>query len=468
MPAGALMSLIAYGAQDAYLTASPELSYFKQVIKRPTKFSMESIKQVFLTNPTLTASAIQVFTCRIGRYGDLLGQVYLCFTLPDIYSDETTQFRWITNLANHMLLRYYVSIDTQVIDVRYGIWLDVWNELSMTSDKKYGYDKMIGNVEEYILPRIKDPLVLVQNNRLTYTFYPRSSENSPSIPSKTFYVPLDFWFTKNPAVALPLIALQYQNIDITIELRNIEELYQIFDIQTAQYVSPSHYKLLYQQRNPGKQTNKADIINFLSYGGVKANTSIDLKAYLECNYYYLDTPERNYIASHNTDYVIDRVYMEEFRGLAKGANIIEVVLSNPIKEMIFVLRRSDTYQYNEWYNFTARYPMNENYEILESAKLIWNGVDRIEEKPAAYFNMLQPYQHHTSHPRAGIYSYSFALYPEKIQPTGTFNASMISKINLALNTKSYQDFDTYDAIVFSTYYNIFRVMAGSGGMVFAS
>lgn len=461
MPGG-LLQLIAVGAQDAYLTNSPEMSFFKQVIKRATKFSMESIRQVFLTNPTLSTSSSQIFTCRIGRYGDLLGEVYLCFTLPDIYSDEIKQFRWIKNMANHMLLRYSVSIDTQKIDERYGDWLDVWNELSMTSDKKYGYDKMIGNVEDYILPRIKDPLVLLKNNRLYYTFYPKATADTPSIPSRTFYLPLDFWFSKNPSLALPLIALQFQNIDITIELRNVEELYQIYDIQTAQYLSPVRYRNLY----PLDTTT--NLQNFLSFTGLQQNTSIDLKAHLECNFYFLDTPERSYIASHNTDYIVEGVYREEFYGLAKGANIIDIVLSNPIKETIFVLRRSDAIEYNEWYNFTARYPMNENYETLDTAKIIWNGVDRIEEKPGSYFNMLQPYQHHTSHPRGGIYCYSYGLYPEKIQSTGTFNASMISKISLALNTKSYPDFDTYDAVVFNTYYNIFRVMAGSGGMVFAS
>ena len=457
------MSLLAVGAQDQYLTASPEMSYFKQVIKRTTNFSMESIRQVFLTKPSLSPSTVQSFTCRIGRHGDLLGQMYLAFTLPDIYSDETLQFRWIRNLANHMILRYYVSVDTQVIDTRWGDWMDVWNELSMSSDRKYGYDKMIGNTEDFIVPRSMNPRVLLQNNRLIYSVYPAATSTTPSIPGRTFYLPLEFWFTKNPAVALPLISLQYQNIDVTVEFRNVEELYQVYHPEQARWVSPMHYRTLHPRNQ-----DKVGIEKFLSFGGDTTSPSIDLNAYLECNFYFLDTPERSYIAATNMDYVVDRVYREQFYGLAKGANIIELVLSNPVKEMVFVLRRSDVNLHNEWSNFTAHYPMDGRFPTLQTAKIIWNGVDRIEEKPAEYFNMLQPYQHHTSQPRDGIYSYSFSLYPEKMQPTGTFNASMISKINLALNTTWYDDFDAYECIVFTTYYNVFRIMGGNGGMVFAS
>lgn len=470
MPGG-LMSLLAVGAQDQYLTASPEISYFKQVIKRTTNFSMESLRQVFLTKPTLDTSSVQSFTCRIGRHGDLLGDIFLCFTLPAIYSDGdpangSLQFRWIRNLANHMITRYYVSIDTQIIDERWGDWMDVWNELSMPNDKKYGYDSMIGNVEEFTGPRDLRPRVIVHDNRLIYNVYPNSTQASPSIASRTFYVPLDFWFTKNPAVALPLVALQYQNIDVTIEFRNIEQLYQVWDTTTAEYISPSRYRSLGRQRD-------VSITRFLSHSANVGQVpsvlgSIDLNAYLECNFYFLDTPERSYIAAANTDYIIDRVYRSHYYGLAKGANIIELILSNPVKEIVWVLRRSDMSNYNDWHNFTAHLPMDGKYSTLESAKIMWNGVDRFEEKPAAYFNCLQPYQFHTTSPRPGIYAYSFSMFPEKMQPSGSFNASMISKIDLSLNTVNYASFDNYECIVYSLYYNVFRVMGGSGGMVFAN
>lgn len=467
MPGG-LMSLLAVGAQDQYLTAAPEISYFKQVIKRTTNFSMEGIRQIFLSKPTLDTSSSQTYTCRIGRHGDLLGEVFMCFTLPEIYSDSEIQFRWIKNLANHMIVRYYVSVDTQVIDERWGDWMDVWNELSMTYDKKYGYDQMIGNVQEFIAPRDLRPRVTVRNNWLLYNLYPESTATSPSIPSRTFYLPLDFWFTKNPAVALPLVAMQYQNVDITIEFRNINQLYQVYDRLTAQWVSPVHYAELQMERgvpNP----RKVNIGQFLTFDNKDANTdSIDINAYLECNFYYLDTPERTFIAANNQDYLIDRVYRQAFYGLSKGANNVELTLSNPIKEIIWVLRRSDMYKFNDWWNFTGNMPMDARAPTLNTARILWNGIDRFDDKPGQYFNSLQPYMHHTTQPRAGIYAWSSALFPEKQQPSGAFNASMISKIDLRLETMNYTDFDNYDCIVFSVYNNIFRIVSGSGGMVFAS
>jgi hypothetical protein len=369
-----------------------------------------------------------------------------------------------------MIVRYSVSVDTQVIDERWGDWMDVWNELSMSNDKKYGYDQMVGNVPEFMAPRDLRPRVTTRNNLLYYNMYPEATATTPSIPGRTFYLPLDFWFTKNPAVALPLVALQYQNVDVTIEFRNVEQLYQVYDKATAEWVSPLHYRELQSQRGVSLADQRNVYINnFLSYDSPNANSSsIDINAYLECNFYFLDTPERSYIAATNSDFVVDRVFREHFYGLAKGANNLELTLSNPVKEIIWVLRRSDMYRYNDWYNFTAKVPMDGRAPTLNVAKVMWNGIDRFEEKPAAYFNSLQPYMHHTTAPRSGIYAWSSALFPEKLQPSGSFNASMISKIDLRIEAIDYPDFSSYECIVFSVYYNIFRVMAGSGGMVFAS
>jgi len=477
MPSGGLMALLAVGSQDQYLSASPEISYFKQVIKRFTNFSMESVNQVFLNKPVIDNSSIQTYTCRIGRYGDLLGQIYLCFTLPEIYSDAKTnvydtssedlRFRWIKNIANHMIVSYSVTIDNQKIDERWGEWMDIWNEISMPGDKKFGYDRMSGNTEANISPVKLLPRVIIENNTLTYNVYPNAAPNSPSIPKNTYYVPLDFWFTKNPAVALPLVALQYQNVDITIQFRHIEELYQIWDGPSGKYISPAKYRSL-------GRTADVSISRFLSYTananktGTPSITGIDINASLECNYYYLDASERNYIAAANTDYIIERLYRHQYYGLLQGPNTLDLVLSNPIKEIIWILRRSDISDYNDWYNFTANVPSDPRCPTLHSARLLWNGVERIEEKSAMYFNLLQPFMYHTSSPRDGIYVWSSSLFPEKIQPSGAFNASTIAKINLILTTNAYPTFPNYDCVVFCTYYNIFRIMGGSGGMVFAS
>jgi hypothetical protein len=157
-----------------------------------------------------------------------------------------------------------------------------------------------------------------------------------------------------------------------------------------------------------------------------------------------------------------------------GGNLANLSLQNPVKEVVWLLRRSDAYLYNDWANLTASQPEDVTKPPLMSARMLWNGLERFEEKPAAYFNQLQPYNYHTSCPRQGIYVYSFGLYPEKVQPSGSFNATGISKIQLQVTANpfsptAYKNVSTktqYGLTVYTIQYNVFRMLGGNGGMVF--
>lgn len=458
--AGGLMQLIAVGAQDQYMTASPEFSYFRAVIKRHSNFAMESVRQTFLTKPVLEASTTS-YTCRIGRIADLLGEVYLSFQLPDIYSDDKFRFQWIPNLAYHMIESYSVRVDTQLIDQGYGEWLDVWNELSMQPGKRYAHDRMIGNVEEFTSPKSLDIRVIVENNSVRYSYYPEGTADTPSIQGRRFFVPLPFWFSRNPSLALPLVALQYQVVEITIEFKSIESLYQLYDERTDKYISPNAYRERYGSTTPGLNVS---ISNFTRFGG-NGPSSVDLDAYLECNFIFLDEAERRTIASKSMDFLIERVYRSRHDGI-RGQGTLDLVFSNPVKEIVWFTRRADVRTYNSWSNFTATIPENHVAPILSTAKFLWNGLERLEEKPSTYFNLIQPYQHHTASPREGVYAYSFAIFPEKHQPSGSFNASMVNKVQMYVTTTDPSN--EYEMVVFGLYYNIFRVMGGRGDMVFAN
>lgn len=468
MPGG-LMSLIATGAQDHYTHISPEMSYFRQVYKRHTNFSMESIKQPFLTAPTLDSGVlITSFKCRPGRLGDLIQQMYLYFELPNIYSNDIMQFRWIPKFANYMINQCIVNIDTQQIDQKWGEWMDIWNELVLPIDKRLGYYEMIGTIAENTSPVSfnSSNRVIVKNNRLVYqSKYNTGTPTNPSIQGKGYYLPLEFWFTKNSALALPLIAIQYQVLEVVIEFRGVENLYQVYDSSTKQFVSPSYYRIL----NPGNQAASL-ISNFTQYGG-GGISYIDLKAYIDCNYIFLDTAERTYIAMNPTEYLIDRVYQIQDTGYTPGYNNINLTFSNPVKEIIWILRRSDYYLYNDWINLTGTRPEDDSQSIISSAKIMWNGMDRFEEKPYLYFNQLQPFQHHTCVPRNGIHCYSFALFPEKSQPSGTYNASIINQQQLSFTINNSTQvpgiYNDFNLSVYSVYNNIFRVMGGRAAMVFA-
>lgn len=464
MPGG-IMQLVARGQQDIYITGSPTLSYFQFVYRKHTNFAMEPVRQTFLSKPVLDRNTRNTATCRIGRIGDLLKEVYLSFQLPAIYSDGNLRFRWIDKVSNYMIYSASVRTDTNLIDMQYGEWLDLWNELTLTASKREAYDKMTGNVYEFTNPTSLNNRIVITNNWLDYQYYPAYTGTTPSIPSRRFFIPLNFWFSKNPGLALPLIALQYQNVEVTIEFRGIEDLYQVYDTETGTYYSPAKYRALYPNGTD------VSIGAFLVPGGGGPNAQIDIDGYLECNYIFLDDDERSMLAATSTDYLVERVYRMETAGF-KTVGVMDLIMQNMIKEIVWVIRRSDVIDYNEWTNFTYQMPADASQRtqiILRTAKFLWNGMDRIEEKPYEYFNQMQPYQHHTSSPRDGVHVYSFSLHPEKDQPSGAFNATMINKIQLYLTMNAPSDPGVeYEVVAYATYYNIFRVMAGMGAMVFVS
>ena len=183
------MQLVAYGAQDIYLTGNPQITFFKVVYRRHTNFSMESIQQNF----NGTADFGRKITCTISRNGDLIHKIYLQSTLPQInVNDGATQtnlkaFRWLNWIGHVLIKNIEIEIGGQRIDKHYGDWLHIWNELSQTPGHASGYAEMVGNVP-----------------RLTQISFTRG--DTCTVPQYTLYIPLQFWFCRNPGLALPLIA----------------------------------------------------------------------------------------------------------------------------------------------------------------------------------------------------------------------------------------------------------------------
>ena len=177
---GGLLQLVAYGAQDVYLTGNPQITFFKVVYRRHTNFSIESIQQTFNGNPTVGNRV----TCQISRNGDLVHKMYL---EADITNSSTTT---ALNNAGHWLIKQVeVEIGGQMIDRQYGEWMYIWNELTLPKGKQDGFEKMIGTI---------------------------AATNG----SGKVYVPLEFWFCRNIGLALPLIALQYHEVKINLTLNN--------------------------------------------------------------------------------------------------------------------------------------------------------------------------------------------------------------------------------------------------------
>lgn len=468
---GGLLQLIAVGQIDEFLSINPELSFYQYVYKRHTNFAMESRQLTFQRNPVLSPiSSASSFECTISRYGDLLSELYFCFTLPDIYSSDKYKFRWIKNVGTNFIKKASVYIDGTLIDQLTGEWMNIWNELTLPAgDTKI--NTMIGNVDELLNPKTSETRVTIKNNKFIYYYYPASSKESakPSIASRKIIVPLNFWFTKNPSLALPLLRLQFNTIIIKIEVEPSEHMYQVFSEDLNMYVSPSYYNELY-----------GDSINIYSFTKIFA-----LEPYIEANYVFLGEEERNtlFLKSKFT-YLVEQLTINGAQSISSSSSAsfnVNVVVSNPTKELVWTLRRSDFMRFNDFSNYTASIPENENAGILDKALIKFNSNNRIEEKPAEYFGMIQPYQHHMKIPAKGIYCYSFALYPEKEFISGYYNAAIV-KSNLLVYVKDIYNnnelnskltkigqqpysFD-YVITVYCMNYNLFEIVGNQAGMKF--
>jgi len=176
---GGLLQLVAYGAQDVYLTGNPQITFFKVVYRRHTNFAMEAIQQTF---NGLSAYGNTV-TCQISRNGDLIHRMYLQVDIPKTTGTD----KYVNYLGPRLINNVIIEIGGQQIDKHYSDWLYIWNELSLPMGKQYGYDTMVG------------------------------ADSDLTSKGTTLYIPLEFWFCRNIGLALPLIALQYHEVKIKLQ-----------------------------------------------------------------------------------------------------------------------------------------------------------------------------------------------------------------------------------------------------------
>lgn len=429
---GGLMQLVAYGAQDIYLSGNPQITFFKIVYKRHTNFSIESIRQTFNGQ----ADFGRKVSCTISRNGDMIHHMYLQVTLPALTNGE----RWTHRVGLALIKTVELEIGGQVIDKQYGEWLNIWNELSLSLDKRQGWQRMVG--QEVIGYDTNDS-----------NFWDTGS----GAPQTTLYIPLEFWFCRHAGLALPLISLQYHEVKVHFEFRNLSEL--------DRFNSPI--------------TNSYHIVD----------------AALWCDYIYLDTDERRRFAQSSHEYLIEQLQViEQSVSPNSSSSRVDLTFNHPVKELIWVVQLDGVvdgsgsvlhYQdslKNLWFNYTDgfedQYYRQNNITLYSddfsrfnnctSAKLQLNGHDRFQERAGEYFNLVQPFQHHTCIPLSkGINVYSFALRPEEHQPSGTCNFSRIDNASLIVGHDRIGN-KTAKIRVYARNYNVLRVMSGMAGLAYSN
>jgi hypothetical protein len=447
---GGLLQLVAYGAQDVYLTGNPQITFFKVVYRRHTNFSIESIIQ----SPNGTAGFGNRITCQISRNGDLLHKLMLEveLQLKSLDSDGTNPGKdmiiqpWI---GYRLLKSVEIEIGGQRIDKQYGQWMYIWNELTCPDEKYKGLSRMVGGVNN-----------CYNNKPVLYSGTTTTSIVSTGNRILKLKIPLEFWFCRNIGLALPLIALQYHEVKVNIEFGSMNELFikhSVTDVILCNKIDNSN------TITPDKSTTTSDELIKLE----------DVKLYAD--YIFLDTDERRRFAQLSHEYLIEQVQFTGTESIVKsdGDTIKQIKLNfnHPVKELIWVIKNEDKAK-TLWNNFVIPsgnkvdgFVTMNGSNITKKGKIMLNGSDRFSERNGDYFSQIQPFQHHTNIPKynPGINVYSFALKPEEHQPSGTLNMSRIDTAQLGLS--SIEDGKLY---VYGTNYNVLRILSGMGGLAYSN
>jgi len=403
---GGLIQLLAVGLQDIYLIGNPQITFFKTVYKKYTNFSLESMSQSIDGRPDFG----QQIEVKLERKGDLVKDIILDILLPILPSG----YFWTNGIGNVLIKQADLEIGGQLIDKHYSEWLDIWSQLTVNESKIGAYDSMVGNYNSI------------------------SSMESNSLNQLRLQVPMFFWFNKDYASALPLIALQYHDVVLKIKLRDFNSCYRNNNILTE--LNKSQYQI--QQ----------------------------FRVWVD--YVLLDMEERRNFANTNHEYLIEQVQFAGDEFINKTSESISKVLTfnHPVKELYWVHVRNEFEQANiKTGNQQLDYSLSTDIETFSEAVLQLNGVDRFEKRPANYFRLVQNYQFHTHYSNKNIYSYSFSIYPEKQQPSGCCNLSKFASTNLYLkyNTINHSE-NNLILKVFGVNYNIFRIISGMGGLAFSN
>lgn len=473
------MQLVAYGAQDIYLTGNPMITFFKTIYRRHTNFALEMIEQSFNGKPDFGKRV----SALISRNGDLISAVYFAATLPDLISgDDTTVYRWTDHVGHFLLKSVEIEIGGQLIDKHYGDWLEIWSQLTVPAGHKKGYYEMIGQDRNDSFGR---PTGL------------QKDVHSGAVSGRLVVIPLQFWFCRNIGLALPLISLQYHEVKINVDLAKVSDLV----------------------RAQGTDLDIGDLID----------------AELWVDYIYIDSDERRRFLHHTHEYLIEQLQYEGGQVVLASSSrsspsnhTIPLNFVHPVKELIWVVQPVHNYtdrdrqpsnytavrapppmeqigdnlidnltasqglngiqkskQFRDFINQSCIDPPGSRNPVV-SAKIILNGRDRIASRLGSYFNWVQCRDRHTCIPESpGINVYSFAAHPELQQPSGSVNFSQITGASLVVNIATLQEltdnpYSEYPGLgvpnllstsraqirIYAVNYNVLRIMNGMGGVAY--
>jgi hypothetical protein len=478
MPGG-LMQLVNKGAQDQLVTGSPSFTFFRSVYKRHTEFAMEHFRLDFRsTNLDLNLSIPKTMRARVDRNAQMLHDCYIHVSLPDIYSPVSSvtpglhpelapdasgigyEFQWIPNLGYNMINSVSLLINGTAIVTHTGEWMKLHSYITYSANKRRIIDGMIGNI-----PELSDPANAGQRkNQYPHSITTGSTAAQPSILARDLVIPLHFWFCEDIGTALPLVALQYSEVEIVVEFTSIYDLFTVRDVRDTSTSAFDGSNGTFGQRiAPDPSFSEFNFTNFLSPPniiGVPTNPSLTswaLNPYIEANYIFLGDAEVIQLAKSDNSFKIRQTRPVVVPGLYGAGNDIELVLVNLCSRVVWVAQRSDVIANNgvdnytnqlqnpygpfrnttmtPWYSSGSAIGQNQSAtDILIDGVLVFDGAERFNPKTFDFFRYLENYRHHNGNVSIlpGIYTYSFALDHDTPQPSGHVNGSMFNKTILRL------------------------------------
>lgn len=532
------MQLVAYGAQDIYLTGNPQITFFKIVYRRHTNFSIESIEFSLNGDPNFDRTG----NVRLSRNADLISKIYLRILLESV-DPEDSNFAYVRRLGHALIRKVEIDIGGTKVDRHYGVWLDIWYNLARHGDLEVGYDKMIGDVPEL------------------------TEYNSNIKPEYIIYVPLQFWFNRHIGLSIPLIALQYHEVNLLFEFEPVTKVVvkdANFDISKVSMKEVSvivdYVYLDSEERRRFAQVGHEYLIEQLQFNGVEPANEVTRRYRLDFNHPTkeliwalrvgtFNLGKRFIYYTHKNEWSVNEAACNVIlKSVSVGTNPTMTVggtwfelepLSNGTVGTINVANRSNQSVYinptslkigdygitdkinadvvvnvdgslecnNVETTLTIR-DLSISTEVMDDTRidkldpeivlfgkygclidgsinsvrtaiLKLNGHDRFDRREGAYFNYVQPDIHHSNSPAEGINVYSFSLYPEQHQPSGTANLSRIDSTDLFITfdeqTLSDASLPPLDLLnddaefyIFATNYNILRFMSGLAGIAYST
>jgi hypothetical protein len=431
MGGGGLMQLVAYGMQDVYLTGNSQITFFKNLYRRHTNYACEAVEQTFQSNSTSFGNKLVAV---ISRNGDLLHRLWLEVSLPA----EEDNTAYVSKLGHALIKSAEVEIGGQRIDKIYGRFTHLWHKLSCKAEKEAGYELMTANDGPDSVP----------------------SAAANSGKARKLYLPINFWFSKGSAgAALPLIALQYHEVRISIEIADREAIVR----------------------------NRAD--------GEAATRADDMKSMAEqprlySDFFYLDTDERRRFSQMSHEYLIEQLQFtgsEQTSALSTADTTpfsTRLNFNHPTKAIYWTTEMVGATGANPFYNgadgvepTTIKTLVSQGLYGLQHSdnnpiadvQLQLNGHERFSVRDGEYFQLVQPYQHHTRVPYDHwVGMYSFCLSPEEHQPSGALNFSRIDNASLKLKFKKAAASTARTVYVYALSYNVLRILSGMGGLAFSN